>query len=167
MDAFVCTLEFFSPTATTSTETKLYYTIAQKVTAVTDTTKATGTSLGWGQDWTADTSGVLVGSDTSPNDIGLYSVSTSDTTKTTTWTECDEEIIINEYFKQCAMIKLNLERKFKSTDTQDVSLDYRKFRIGAGWNLVTVGTVVTSTTTLLAAAAKYSTSDPPTVLFDS
>lgn len=65
------------------------------------------------------------------------------------------------------MISLGFKRSFYTSDANDVNLDYRQYRIGAGWSLVTLGTVVTAPATLIVAAAKYSTSDPPTTTFTS
>ncbi len=71
MDAFVCALEFYSPSqATTTTVTNLYYTVAESDSQVTD---LTGTDLTWGHNWTADAAGELIGKDTA-NDDDLYSI---------------------------------------------------------------------------------------------
>jgi hypothetical protein len=82
-------------------------------------------------DWTASDYNTLLLSDP------VSAPSAQDVTVTTrAVSACDVDITFDTSKHQCAQLKMTATRLMSTGDTtSDVALDYRAFRIGAGWNV--------------------------------
>ena len=79
-------------------------------------------------DWYASAFDTITDEDTAASNISSVTVGNGG--------ECDMILISDTYLTQCAQLSIKFDRFFDTGDaTHDVALSYRKFRIGAGWNL--------------------------------